>query len=192
MVQQRIEKIKICEFGSPILRQKASAVAVKDIKTPKIRKLIKGMQEFLVSKKMGVGLAAPQTGEGLAIAVICVRPTKHRKEVKEFDLVIINPEITKNYGRRIQQWEGCISGGKSPRSGLFAKVPRYKKIELKYRDESGELQQKTFEGLPAQIIQHEVDHLDGILFVDKVKDTETFITYSEYLKIAKNKDNNPA
>jgi peptide deformylase len=142
------------------------------------------MQNFLLSKKMGVGLAAPQIGENLALAVICVRPVKHRKEVEELDLVVINPEIIKVYGRKSQQWEGCISGG-ALKSGLFAKVPRYKKLELKYRDEKGRIQKKTFEGLPAHIIQHEVDHLNGVLFVDRVKDTETFITYREYLKLAK-------
>ena len=142
------------------------------------------MQAFILSKKMGVGLAAPQAGKSLALAVICIRPVKHRKEVKEFDLVIINPHVTKTYGRKIQQWEGCISGGPL-KSGLFAKVPRYEKIELKYSDANGRRQQKTFEGLPAHVIQHEVDHLNGLLFVDRVKDTKTYITYNEYLKMIK-------
>lgn len=182
MVRQQ-KKLKIYEFGNPILRENAKSLTMKDIKSAKIQKLISQMQDFILSKKMGVGLAAPQAGEGSAIAVICIRPIKHRKEAKEFDLVIINPTIIKTYGNRIQQWEGCISTGPL-KSGLFAKVPRYKKIDLKYIDEKGIKQSKTFEGLPAHIIQHEVDHLNGILFVDKVKDTKTFITYSEYLKAA--------
>jgi peptide deformylase len=183
MVQQQ-KKIKICEFGDTVLRQKASDVLVRDIKSQKVQNLIRQMQDFILTKKMGVGLAAPQTGKSLAVAVVCVRSTKHRKDIKEFDLVIINPEITKNYGRRVQQWEGCISGGPL-KGGLFAKVPRYKKIELKYQDEKGIPQKKTFEGLPAHVIQHEVDHLNGILFVDRVKDTKTFTTYNEYIKLAK-------
>lgn len=183
MVQKQ-PKLKVCEFGNPILRQKAKNLKVGDIKSAKTKKLIKQMQELIMSKKMGVGLAAPQINESLAIAVICVRPTKHRPEVKELDLVIINPEITKIYGRRVQQWEGCISAGPL-KSGLFAKVPRYKKIELKYHDEKGERRRQIFEELPAHIIQHEVDHLNGILFVDRIKDTKTFITYSEYLKLVK-------
>ena len=178
--------MKITEFGNPILRQKAINLTVKDIKSEKIQSMIVRMQEFILSKKMGVGLAAPQIGESLAIAVVCIRPIKHRKEVQEFDLIMINPEITKTYGKRIQQWEGCISGGPL-KSGLFARVPRYKKIELKYQDEKGSKQRRNFEGLPAHVIQHEVDHLNGILFVDKVKDTKTFITYSEYLKLVKKK-----
>lgn len=181
---QKPRSLKICEFGNNTLRQKANRLTIKGIKSSKTQKLIKDMQQFLITKKMGVGLAAPQIGQSLALAVICVRATKLRKEAEEFDLVIINPQITKTYGRKYQQWEGCISGG-SLKSGLFAKVPRYKKIELEYRDEKGRKQQKTFEDLPAHIIQHEVDHLNGILFVDRVKDTKTFITYNEYLKLAK-------
>jgi peptide deformylase len=176
--------MKITEFGDTILRQKVTKLTVSGIKSPKTQKLIKEMQEFLHSKKRGIGLAAPQVGEDMALAVISIRPTKNRKDVEKFELVIINPEITKVYGRRSQEWEGCISGG-ALKSGLFAKVPRYKKIELKYHDEKGRLHQDIFENLPAHVIQHEVDHLNGILFVDKVKDTKTFITYSEYMKLAK-------
>lgn len=177
--------MKITEFGNPILRQKAAKLTVKEIGLPKNQKLIKDIQELLLSKKMGVGLAAPQVGKGLALAVISVRPLKHRKNAKEFDLVIINPEITKTFGKRSQEWEGCISGSSTIRGGLFAKTPRFKKLELKYRDEKGRLQQKVFDGLAAHIIQHEVDHLNGILFVDKVKDRTSFITYREYVKLAK-------
>lgn len=176
--------MKITEFGDPILRQTSKELTIKEIKSQKIQKLITEMRNFILSKKMGVGLAAPQIGKSISLAVICVRPIKHRTKAKEFDLVIINPKVTKVYGRRSQQWEGCISGG-SLKSGLFAKVPRYKKVELKYHDERGKLRQNTFDGLPAQIVQHEADHLNGILFVDRVKDTKTFITYNEYMKLSR-------
>jgi peptide deformylase len=81
-------------------------------------------------------------------------------------------------------WEGCISSG-AGKAGLFAKVPRYEKIELEYLDESAVSHKKVFSGLVAHVIQHEVDHLNGILFVDKVKDSTTFMTYSEYRKMKK-------
>ncbi|HEX5797048.1 MAG TPA: peptide deformylase [Candidatus Saccharimonadales bacterium] len=176
--------MKITEFGNPILRQKPKKLTVKEIKSETTQRLIKRMREFLLSKKLGVGLAAPQVGKGLALAVICIRPVEHREDVEEFDLVIINPEITRTFGRRVQQWEGCISGG-SLKGGLFAKVPRYKKLELSYKDEKARPQKKVFEGLPAHVIQHEIDHLNGVLFVEKVKDRRTFVTYNEYVKIAK-------
>lgn len=184
MVQKQSAGLKVAEFGDPILRQKAKNLSNAEIRSPKIQKLINKMQNFLLSKKMGVGLAAPQIGESLALAVLSVRPLKHRQGTEEFDLVIINPQIIKTYGSKTQQWEGCISGG-SLKSGLFAKVPRYKKIEIRYKDENAKIHQRIFEGLPAHIIQHESDHLNGMLFVDKVKDTKTFITYNEYIKLAK-------
>lgn len=176
--------MKVTEFGNPILRQKAKSLSVSEIHSQKIQKLIKDMRELLLSKKLGVGLAAPQIGQSVSLSVICVRPIKHRKDVEEFDLVIVNPRIIRTYGNKSQQWEGCISGG-SLKGGLFAKVPRYRKVELEYHDETGAKQHKTFEGLAAHIIQHEVDHLNGVLFVDKVRDRKTFITYNEYMKLAK-------
>jgi peptide deformylase len=134
---------------------------------------------------LGVGLAAPQVGQNIALAIIEIQPTEHRPDVDPFDLVIINPEITETYGYRQQLWEGCISAGSNGKADLFAKVPRYKKVKLRYLDEKGKQHEKIFEGLPAQVVQHEVDHLNGILFVDRVKDTSTYMTYSEYKKLQK-------
>lgn len=172
------------EFGDPILRSKARKLAVAEIKSAKIQKLIADMRHTLISKKLGVGLAGPQAGQGIALSVIAIRPTKHRPKAKEFDLVIINPKITKTFGYRSQMWEGCLSAGKS---GLFAKTPRYKKIEAEYMDENAAKHRKIFGGLQAQVIQHETDHLNGILFVDHVKDTSTYMTLKEYKKRIINK-----
>src|SRR3989344_9191904 len=99
------------EFGDPVLREVARRLTSKQIVAPKTKTLVRNMQHTLTSKKMGVGLAAPQVGQGAAIAVIAIHPTAHRSEVEPFDLVIINPRITKFIGRRRQEWEGCISAG---------------------------------------------------------------------------------
>lgn len=139
------------------------------------------MHYTLSTLKLGIGLAAPQVGEGIALSLIAIQSTEHRPEVEPFDLVIINPEISQTFGRKKHLWEGCISAG-AGRAGLFAKVPRYPKIKLKYLDEKGVQRHKIFTDLPAHVIQHEVDHLNGILFVDKVKDTTSYMTYREYVK----------
>ncbi len=177
--------LRRAQFGNPILRQEARALAKREILSSEIQSLIKNIKYTLKNKKYGVGLAAPQVGEGVSLAVIRIRPTKTRPKLpkeKWADLVIINPKITKSIGRRQQMWEGCISFTES-----FAKVPRYKKIELLYLDEKATKHKKIFEGLLAHVIQHEVDHLNGILFVDKVKDPTTFMTASEYKKRIVNK-----
>lgn len=178
-----IQKIVLArtEFGNPILRKLAKKLSIFEIKMLKIQHLISAMKSTLTELKLGVGLAAPQVGEGVALSVILIQPTEHRPEVKPFELVIINPEITQTYGRKKQLWEGCISAGQG-KAGLFAKVPRYTKVKLKFLDEKGLQHSKIYSGLPAQVIQHEVDHLNGILFVDRVIDTKTYVTYREYMK----------
>ena len=173
--------LKRAEFGNPILRQIAVKLTKDQILSFEIQQLIRNMLQTLSSLKLGVGLAAPQVGKSISLSVIKVQPTKHRPDVEPFDLILINPQITQTFGRKKQLWEGCISGG-AGRAGLFAKIPRYSKIKLKYLDDRGVKHHTVFEGLPAHVIQHEVDHLNGILFVDKVKDTKSFMTYREYMK----------
>lgn len=167
------------EFGNPILRRTARLLQATEISTPKVQALIKNMRHTLLTKKLGVGLAAPQVGEEVAVSVIAIRPTDHRPNVTPFDLVIINPVVTKTYGQKTPKWEGCLSAGSS---GLFAKVPRYTKVQCAYLDENGKPHQRIFEGLAAQVIQHEVDHLRGVLFMDHVTDTSTYMTMKEYKK----------
>lgn len=172
--------LPIVEFGNQMLRSDAWQLRVEEIASQKVQQLIKNMRYTLTEQKLGVGLAAPQVGEPVALSVIAVRPTRHRPVVEPLELVIINPKITKTFGYRKQMWEGCISAGKS---GLFAKTPRYKKVEVSYLDEKGKKHRRVFEGLSAQIMQHEIDHLHGTLFVDHVKDTTTYMTMKEYKKM---------
>lgn len=168
------------QFGNPVLRDKVKKLSVDEILSSKTQELINSIIQTLKTKKYGVGIAAPQVGQGIALAVIRIRPTKIRPDLpkeKWADLVIINPRISKIFGSKQQMWEGCISFTES-----FAKVPRYKKVQLEYQDKKAINHKRTFEGLLAHVIQHEVDHLNGILFVDKVKDPTTFMTASEYKK----------
>jgi len=172
------------EFGDPILRTKSRPITSKDLQSKKINKLIQNMKDMLLSGDIGVGLAAPQVGESLAISVIVIRPTKYRPKLKKYEKVIINPSY-KGIGAKAEMWEGCLSAGKS---GLFAKTPRFKKIEAVFLDVTGKEQIVTLTGLKAQVFQHETDHLNGLLFVDKVKNTKTYMTYLEYEKRIKSKN----
>lgn len=175
------------EFGNPVLRRRASTLSEAEVRSEAVQALIKDMRHTLKEKKLGVGIAAPQVGENLRLSVIYIRPSKTRPDLpkeKWAELVIINPKITKTFGNKKQLWEGCISLPE-----VFAKVPRYKKLELQYLDEKGTSQTKVFDGLLAHVIQHEVDHLNGDLYVDKVKDPSTFMSGAEYRKriVPKNK-----
>lgn len=169
------------QFGDPILRKHAKRVAKRDIRTEKIQKLIANMQHTLTSLELGVGLAAPQVGHSLAIVVINIQPLPHRPLAIPFEAVMINPKITKIIGKQKQLWESCISSGDG-QPGFFAKAARYPKLEVEYQDEYGKLHKEKFSGLPAHVIQHEVDHLNGILFVDHVTNPKTFMTYRQYVE----------
>lgn len=182
----KMKDLERTQFGSPVLRQVAKSVSEKQVQSKRIQDLIADMHFTLTDKKLGIGLAAPQVGASVAVAVINIQKTALRPKVKPFKLTIINPAITKTFGYRIQEWEGCISSGQG-KAGLFAKVPRYKKIEVEYLDETSKKHTRKFEGLQAHVIQHEVDHLNGILFVDRVKDAKTYMTYAEYKKARKQK-----
>ena len=181
------EILRITQFGNRVLRNKSIKLSIDEIKSPKIQRLITDLKNTLKNKKLGVGLAAPQVGKGLSLSVIVVQPTKHRPKVEPLELVIINPKILKTFGYRTQLWEGCISSGDGS-AGLFAKVPRYKKVQIEFLDERARKHRKIFEGLPAHVIQHEIDHLNGVLFVDRVKDTSTYMTMKEYKKMVSNKE----
>jgi peptide deformylase len=169
------------QFGNPILRKSAQRLDPKQIRSTDVQDLIRDMFYTLESKQYGVGLAAPQVGHSLAIAVISLRPTDHRPDVVAAKLTIINPEVIKSYGRRTGLWEGCLSFG-TGRNTPFAQVPRHQKIRVKYLDEQGIICEHDFSGLLAHVIQHEIDHLNGLLFVDHVRDTTTYMTLSEYRK----------
>lgn len=177
-----MKTLKITEFGNPVLRLTANKIAPVDITSDAVQQLIGEMKLVLAAKDLGVGLAAPQVGVSLAVSVIAIRPSERRPDAELVDLVIINPDVVQTFGYRKQLYEGCISGGPG-RASLFARVPRYHKLKLAYYDEMGERQLRVFEGLTAHVIQHEVDHLNGVLFVDRVRDTKSYITYKEYVKL---------
>lgn len=172
------------EFGNPILRTISRRLSDEEIRSNNIQQLIEDMYYTLEHRKYGVGIAAPQVGRNLAISTIDTKPTPTRPDLVRQQLTIINPEIIKTYGDKIEEWEGCISG-----TELYAKVPRYKRVRLRWHDEQAHVHEQDFDGFLAHAIQHEVDHLNGILFVDKVEDTKSYKTFKEYMKMRKREQN---
>jgi peptide deformylase len=148
--------LKIITNPNPILRQKAKPIT--DVLTPEIQKLIPAMINTMLEKD-GVGLAAPQVGQSIKLITV-----RH----KDDNLVMINPVIIKK--SLLKEWdeEGCLSVPK-----IFGQVKRCKKVTVKYLDAQGRPQKLSGEGFLARVIQHETDHLDGILFIDKAKELRT-------------------
>lgn len=184
------ETLKAIRFGNPILREEARILTPDEILGEEIQGLIRNMRHTLIQRQDGVGLAAPQVGESVALSVIDIRPTDLRPDLEPFSSVIINPEIIETYGYRKQKWEGCISCGTGDDT-LYAKVPRYKSIKLRWFDEQAKSREEVLDGLVAHVAQHEVDHLNGILFVDRVKDTSSYMMADEYRERVVLKNKNP-
>jgi peptide deformylase len=169
------------QFGNPVLRTKTRRLSRAEILSEPTQQLVANMRYTLQQKRYGVGLAAPQVGKAVALTVIVVRSTPSRTAVEPFELVAINPRVVKTYGQKEPMWEGCLSLG-GTQNFPYALVPRYKKVRVQYYDAAATKHEADFEGLAAHVLQHEIDHLDGVLFVDRVEDTTSYMTIAEYKK----------
>ena len=148
--------LPIKTLPEPVLRQKAKKVNSIDAS---IKNLVADMQETLHADSGRLGLAAPQIGVSLRVAVIGLPD--------EEDLVMINPEIIKKKGER-QVSEGCLS-----LPGYMGELKRAETVTAKWRDLSGKEVRIKADGLLAQAIQHEIDHLNGQLYIDRMEDIDT-------------------
>ncbi len=154
----------IVQKGNSVLHQKAQIVAIDDIAQPKIKTVIKAMKKTLAECNDGLALAAPQIGQALRIFVITGKLFT-TKEKGQSDLVFINPKIIKTSSKTKLMEEGCLSV-----RWLYGKVKRAEKATVEAYNEQGRKFQLSGSGLLAQIFQHEIDHLDGILFDSKAID----------------------
>lgn len=147
-------------YGHPVLRKVAKEI---DESFEGLEQLIEDMFETMY-KSDGIGLAAPQIGKSIRIFVIDASPMEDEDPVlKDFKRVFINAQIVEKSGESWTFNEGCLSI-----PNIREDVDRPDKIVIEYYDQNFEFHRKEFEGIPARIIQHEYDHLDGILFTDKV------------------------
>ncbi len=142
-----------------ILHKKSAPLAADRFNSPEIKKLAEDMIETMYIKD-GVGLAAPQVGQSLALCVIAGKYTPDEKT----DLILINPEWEKISIQKTVDEEGCLSV-----PNTFGEVKRYKKIKVRGQNIKGEKIEFPAEDYFARIIQHEIDHLNGILFIEKAK-----------------------
>lgn len=164
-------KLKIRFAPDPILRQKSQPIKVAEVKSAKVQKLVRDIKDTLKSGEYGVGMSSIQVGIPLAITVIMIRPTPTRPNLKQFNKVYFNTEITGVEGDKIPMWEGCCSVLGKDDKPIYAQVPRYEKIRMKYLDEDGVIQEETVDGFLAHVLQHEIDHQNGILFTDLVDES---------------------
>ncbi len=169
--------LQISEIGSPILRQQA--VIITNITDPQLDETIADLMATCEAAN-GVGIAAPQVAESVRLFIIASRPSpRHPHAPTMVPTAMINPEIVDRSGELVAGWEGCLSVPAT--RGL---VMRDRAIEVKHFTQHGELIRQELTDFVARIFQHELDHLDGILFPDRVSNITDLITEAEYLKIA--------
>jgi peptide deformylase len=172
--------LTLTEFGNPILRKKAKPVPSKFISSPALDELVGDMLQTMHSVD-GVGLAAPQIGLDIQLAVIEFDATEARPELRASNrIVLINPRILLRSKKIEEDWEGCLSfGGKRCARG---KVPRSTSITVRYTDENGKIVTRKVSGFLARVFQHEIDHLNGKVFVDRMRNMLTLTTYDEFMR----------
>ncbi len=153
------KELNILLNPNPILRKKSELIDDAKILDKDFQKLLLDMEETMV-KKDGAGLAAPQIGQNIRVVVI-----SHENKT----LFLINPQITKKSWAKEIEEEGCLSVLNDKGEIIYAPIERHKKVNCVYLDEKGNKQKIAAEKLFARVIQHELDHLDGILFIDRLK-----------------------
>ncbi len=170
---------QIVQIGTPIIR--ACAINVRDFRSAEVRRTIKDLVDTMRATNL-VGMAAPQIGKSWRIFVGEIRTTKFRKDLVPDELrIFVNPIILKHSKRLESGYEGC---GSVAHAGLFGPVKRYDSVEVSALDAKGLPFTLKAKGMLARIIQHELDHLDGILFIDKVN-TKKLLDRDIYLKTRK-------
>jgi peptide deformylase len=177
--------LKVARLGHPVLRARARPVTPSDITSTPVQRLIDDMFDTM-SEYSGIGLAAPQVHESVRVLVAGVRSgdvvTPMTDDAEMPFIALVNPEVAPLTAETETGWEGCLSI-----PDIRGKVERPAIVRVRAHDRTGRRVEITAHGLPARVIQHEVDHLDGVLFFDRMTSFET-LTYMDEFKRYWSKD----
>ncbi|PHX53276.1 peptide deformylase [Tychonema bourrellyi FEM_GT703] len=169
------EILQISQLGNPVLRRRSQIV--ENILDDRLQQLIDNLI-YTVQQANGVGIAAPQVAMGDRIFIVASRPNLRYPQAPHMEpTAMINPRIIASSTETVKDWEGCLSI-----PGIRGLVPRSRSIEIEYTSRDGQLHRQEFTDFVARIFQHEHDHLDGIVFLDRVESTQELMTEDEYCK----------
>jgi peptide deformylase len=171
--------LKVARMGHPVLRAKARPLERGEIASPLLQKLIDDMIETMVEYR-GVGLAAPQVHESLRLFVASLDGDS---EPPAEPIAIINPEISVVARDLVEDWEGCLSI-----PDIRGLVPRAREIKVRGLGRRGESFELHAHDFPARVIQHETDHLDGVLFFDRMRSFESLSFLEEHARFQRRDD----
>ena len=170
--------LKVARLGHPVLRAKARPVEKAELRSAAFQKLVDDMLDTM-DEYHGVGLAAPQVHEGLRLFVAAIdqREDDDDKTPPPEPIALINPQIIVVGTDVVEDWEGCLSI-----PDIRGRVPRAREINVRALDRKGERIELHARNFPARVIQHETDHLDGVLFFDRMRSFESLTFLDEYAR----------
>ena len=167
---------KVARLGHPVLREPCRELTRAEIRSPATRRLVEDMRETM-AEYAGVGLAAPQVHEPVRIAIIEFDPGDAERDLDEgqTSYTVFNPTTTVLDSTRAGYWEGCLSV-----PGMRGYVERPRRVRVDYLDEAAKPARVVADGFLATVFQHELDHLDGVLYVDRLADPKLFAFNEEF------------
>lgn len=169
--------LPITKIGSPLLRKKCSKLPENFFRDPKFHTLVKNMILTMRGAR-GVGLAANQVGRGIQVVVLECQSNRRYPGRKSFSLQIYaNPRIVERSKKTVSDWEGCLSI-----PGYRGLVPRHKEVVLEALTPEGAKIKRRFAGFEARVIQHELDHLNGFFYIDRMKNLKSWMCLEEFNK----------
>jgi peptide deformylase len=166
--------LKVARIGHPAVRARAVDLPLDQIPSPETQRLIDDMVETM-HEYDGVGLAAPQVHVGLRLAVIEVSEDDERTEGGVPLTVLVNPVVNPIGDEKVEGWEGCLSI-----PDLRGRVPRFRRLELRALDRTGKPFRVEASDFFARVIQHECDHLDGSVYLDRMKNARSLSFIDEW------------
>lgn len=167
---------QIAQLGQPVLRQVGAKVA--DPLGEGVQALIEDML-VTVADANGVGIAAPQVFEPLSLFIVASQPNQRYPNAPQMvPAAMINPEILWASGEKEKGWEGCLSI-----PGIRGLVPRHRRIGVRYQNQAGEVREEEYTDFLARVFQHEFDHVQGLVFIDRVESTKELVTEKEYFRL---------
>lgn len=167
--------LKIAHIGNPVLRQRSRELSREELALPATQAFIDDLVETMRAAN-GAGIAAPQVEHPIRVCVVHVQKNARYPYMPDIPLTImVNPVLTPLTSETFQNYEGCLSV-----PNLRGLVDRFTRVELAYWDRHGAETKTTLRGLSAGVFQHECDHLDGKLFVDRVHDTTSLTTWADF------------
>jgi peptide deformylase len=170
--------LKVARMGHPVLRKRARALDPAEVRGPALQKFIDDLVDTMIEYE-GVGLAAPQVHEGVRIFVAGLEGEDGRMNVLPF----VNPTVTPLSTDKADDWEGCLSI-----PDIRGRVPRFTSIRVNALDRKGKPFEMELKDFAARVVQHETDHLDGVLFFDRMTGFESLTFLEEYGRYHRRRD----